>query len=191
MSDRETKPNRLNTLLCSQLKAEFEPVGHGIFVDYSGLTVIESEEIRGNLVKQALKMQVIRNRIAKRVLMEAAGVDLNEILRGPIAVIYGNEDPVEAARIVLDVAKLSTKLEVRGGFVEGKSLDDKEVDALSKLPTKDQLLAQILGAIQSPAQTFVSGINEILSNLEFNGVARELHGLFTAYNEKLKEEGGD
>ncbi|MDA0836702.1 MAG: 50S ribosomal protein L10 [Planctomycetota bacterium] len=191
MSERETQPNRLNTLLCSQLKAEFGPVGHGIFVDYSGLTVLESNELRGKLVKQALKMQVIRNRIAKRVLMDASGVDLTEILKGPIAVIYGNEDPVEAAKIVLDVAKNSEKLKVRGGFVEGKSLDGKQVDALSKLPTRDQLLSQILAAILSPAQTFVSGINEILSNLNFNGVARELHGLFSAYHEKLKEKGGE
>ncbi|MDP6118705.1 MAG: 50S ribosomal protein L10 [Planctomycetota bacterium] len=191
MSDRETIPSRLKTLLRSQLKDEFEPVEHGIFVDYRGLTVMESDALRGDLVKKALKMQVIRNRIAKRALIDAAGVDLTEILKGPIAVIYGNDDPVEAAKIVLDVARANDKVEVRGGFADGKALNDKQVDELSRLPTRDQLLAQILGAIQSPAQTFVSGINEILSDLDFNGVARELHGLFTAYNEKLKEEGGE
>ena len=178
-------------MLCSQLKKEFEPVDHGIFVDYRGLTVLESDALRGDLIKRALKMQVIRNRIAKRALMGASGIDLSEILIGPIAVIYGNDDPVEAAKIVLDVARANAKLEVRGGFADGKALNDQQVDELSKLPNRDQLLAQILAAIQSPAQTFVSGINEILSDLDFNGVARELHGLFTAYNEKLKEEGGE
>jgi len=183
-------PSKLKEYLRSELAERFKDESHGIFVDYTGLTAMEANELRGRLMKDALRLTVIRNRIAKLALKDAMDAGIADLLTGPIAVIYGNDDPVSAAKVALDCREEIGKIEIRGGFLEGKALAPQEVEDLSKMPSKAQLLALIAGSLTAPASNFLSYLEGVFRELDFGGVARELAGLFDAYHHKLKESSG-
>lgn len=183
-------PSKLNGYLLKELSGEMQDVSHGIFVDFTGLNARESNALRGRLLKSALRIQVIKNRVAKLAFQTTLQGDINQILKGPIAVIFGNPDPVTSAKIVLDNISSSGKLKLRGGFIDGKTLNIGDVERLAKMPSKLELMARILGSVQSPASNLVYGMEAVFRQFNFGGVATQLAGLFEAYHQKLKEKQG-
>jgi len=183
-------PSKLKAYLRSELAERFKDESHGIFVDFTGLTAMEANALRGRLLKDALRLTVLRNRIAKLALQDAMDTDVAGLLTGPIAVIYGNDDPVSAAKVALSCVQELGKLEIRGGFLEGKVLAPEQIEDLSKMPSKAQLLASIAGSLKAPASNFLSYLEAIIRGLDFGGVARELAGLLDAHHHKLKESAG-
>jgi len=181
-------PSRLNQILLNEFSGRFNDVPHGILVDYTGLSVNEASDLRVRLMKSALRMTVIKNRIAKLVFQEVLGDGIGGLLSGPIAIIYGNDDPVAAAKTVIDCIKEAGKMELRGGFVQGKSISVDEVESLSKMPSKEDLLAHILSGIEAPASNIAYCLDAVFSELNIGAIAVELSGLFTAYHEKLKSD---
>jgi len=181
-------PSRLNQLLYQELTERLREVAHGIFVDYTGLSAMEANELRGRLLKDALRLHVIKNQIARLALRDAAGVKgLEELLLGPIAVVYGNDDPVAAAKTILDCMKGIGKLEIRGGFLDGAALTAADVENLARMPSKKDLFGHLLAAITAPASNIAGCLDGIFRELNFGGLAAELAGLFDAFHEKLKE----
>ncbi|MBI2193221.1 MAG: 50S ribosomal protein L10 [Planctomycetes bacterium] len=183
-------PSRLNEYLMTELTNQFQEVRHGIFVDYTGLNAVEAHVLRGRLLKGALRMQVLKNRVAKLALQPAVGADIGVLLRGPVAVIYGSEDPVQAAKTVLECVQATGKLKVRGGFVEGMALEPGAVEQLARMPSKSDLLGQIVGGFTAPAANWAGCLDGLFRQFNFNGVAFELSGLLEAYHYQLKEKQG-
>lgn len=179
-------PSRLNEALMKEFQGRVGGVSHGILVNYTGLSVNETNALRKRLMKNALRMTVLKNRIANLVLKPKFGDGIGQVLKGPTAVIYGGEDPVSAAKTVLECCKGLNKLQVRGGFIEGKSLTKAEVEALSKMPSKEDLLSQVLTGIITPASNLAYCFDAIYQQLNFGAVATELGGLLDSYHEKLK-----
>jgi large subunit ribosomal protein L10 len=102
------------------------------------------------LRKKGIDMQVVKNTLALKVLGERGQSGLETVLQGPSAAVWGGEDAVALAREIAEWAKKIEKLTVKGGCVGGQALDAKGVDALSKLPSRLELLGQISAMILSP-----------------------------------------
>lgn len=142
-----------------------------IFTDYRGLTVAQVSDLRKKLRENGTHFAIVKNTLFKRA---AEGIvdpnpELDATLNGPTAVAFALKDPVSAAKTISDyiAANRNTPLSVKGAVVGGKFYTPDQVTALSKVPPREVLIAQMLGSFQAPIVNFVGTLNGILSNFVF------------------------
>ena len=121
----------------------------GLFVvNYNGLTVKQAQELRHQLRECGAEMKVYKNNLVKIALKNQEQPEIDEILAGPVAYVFYETEPVEAAKALKDFSANSKGvLEIKGGISDGKAVSADDVKAIAELPTKDQLLGQIAGLI--------------------------------------------
>ena len=137
------------------LQGVFAGAGAVVVTHYLGLTVAETEDLRGRLRKEGAAFKVVKNRLAQKAL-EGASEDAHALFKGPVAIAYG-PDPVSAAKAATAFAKDNEKLVIIGGLMGEQVLDAKSVQALAKLPSLDELRGKIVGLLVAPA-TKIAGI---------------------------------
>ena len=131
-----------------------------ILTDYRGFTVSEITELRKRLREKGAVYHVVKNTLFKRALQDGEG--LTPFLEGPTAIAFALEDPVAPTKALLDFIKEKKKGEVKAGYIEGVVYTEPQVDALSKLPPREMMVAQAIGGIQAPLANFVGTLNGIL-----------------------------
>ena len=136
-----------------------------VLADFTGLTVFQMTEFRNRCREKNVLCRVVKNRLAKLAAGNADLSVLTEHLVGPTALIMGPESQVDPAKIVVDFAKDNKALELKGGMVDGDYLDPTQVVALSKVPSRDELYAKMMGSINSPASGLVGTINGVMGAL--------------------------
>lgn len=141
-----------------QLTNDLGRIKLAVMTDYRGLTVAEVEELRANLRSEGISYKVTKNTLLKLAVKnnpELKGVDLSAFT-GPMALALGFDDEVAPARVIFQYAKSHDALDIVGGITgEGKLLTGAEVKALATLPSREQLLAQVVGTIAAPLSGFV------------------------------------
>jgi large subunit ribosomal protein L10 len=153
-----------------------------LVADYRGLTMPQIDELRGKLLEHGARFAVVKNTLTRRAA-EAAGSDtLLALLEGPtaIAFIESGGDSVAVAKALVDAARDTRVLEVRGGVFEGRPIEAGEIESLAKLPPVDVLRAQVLGAVTAPL-TAIIGL--------FTAPLQDLYGLIDARIEQLEAQG--
>lgn len=133
--------------------------------DYRGLTVAEISELRGKLRENGASMRVLKNTLTRRAAETAGQQALLGLLSGPTAVTFCQEDPVAPAKVLADFAKVHKDLEVRGGVLQGKTIDAAAVKALASLPPHDVLVAQLVGTMAAPLTGLLTVLNGTVSGL--------------------------
>ncbi|MGG4145590.1 50S ribosomal protein L10 [Paenibacillus algorifonticola] len=132
-----------------------------VVADYRGLNVAQVTELRKQLREAGIEFQVLKNSLVRRAT-EAAGLsELNEILTGPTAIAFGNEDAVAPAKILNDFSKKNDALKLKGGVVEGKIVDMDQIKALAELPSRDGLLSMLLSVLQAPVRNFALAVKAV------------------------------
>lgn len=152
-----------------------------LVADYRGLTMPQIDELRTKLLEHGARFAVVKNTLTRRAA-EAAGTDaILALLEGPTAIAFleSGGDPVAVAKALVDAARDTRVLEVRGGLLEGRPVEPGEIESLAKLPPVDVLRGQVLGAITAPL-TAIVGL--------FTAPVQDLYGLLDARIEQL---GGD
>ncbi len=139
----------------AELQDQYKAAAAIFLSDYRGLTVAEMTEIRDELMKVQSRMQVVKNRLMKRALADASVSELDEHLTGPTAIAFVDEDPVGAAKVLAKFQKEFEALEIRAGVMKGEVIDAKQIEALSKLPSREELYAKLLGTLSAPASNMV------------------------------------
>ncbi len=132
-----------------------------VIVDYRGLTVAEDTDLRRELRSNNVEYKVVKNRLALRAIEKAGYTGLDNELTGPTAIAISTEDPVAPAKILVAASKKNNKLEVKGGMVEGKVMTVNELASVATIPSKPQLIAQLLGMLQSPVRGLAVALSEI------------------------------
>ncbi len=136
-----------------------------VLVDYQGINVAQSTQLRARSRESGIEFVVAKNTLAQRAADQAGVEGLEELLVGPTALAF-SEDPVAGAKLMAEFANEIEAFELKGGLLDGGRVEDAEsVVALSRLPSREQLLAQLLGAIQSPVAGLVTVLNAPLRNL--------------------------
>lgn len=142
----------------AELKQDFSTFKLAVLTDYRGLTVAELKELRRNLAAEGISYRVTKNtllRIAVAETKELKDMDPKSFA-GPMAIAMGSADEVAPARVVFQYAKTHEALEIVGAITpEGQLLSAAEVKALATLPSREQLLAQVVGTIAAPLSGFV------------------------------------
>jgi len=124
--------------------------------DYRGLDVKSLTELRRELGRSAVELKVVKNTLTKRAARELGLEGLDPYLEGPTVLAFGYEDPVVAAKIVSTFARSHKEMEIKGGLLGTRVIDAEGVRALADLPSREVLLARVLGAIQGPLQGMVN-----------------------------------
>ncbi len=151
--DRTEKKN-----LVASLKGLFERVNLLVITQQSGLTVAESTILRRQMREAGASFKVTKNRLARLALEGTKFAELAPLFTGPTAVAT-SEDPVAAARIIVNFAKTNEKIVLVGGALDGQMLDVDGVKALAALPSLDELRARLVGMVQTPATRIVRILN--------------------------------
>jgi large subunit ribosomal protein L10 len=132
------------------IAADLKAVDVYYFVDYRGLTFAEATELRARLRKADANLKVVKNTLANIAAREAGVEGLSELLRGPTAIAYVHGDPVKVAKTIQDFIREKKKAAVRGGKLQHAVLTAGDIESLASLPSREQLVAQMVGAIASP-----------------------------------------
>ncbi|MDI9635157.1 50S ribosomal protein L10 [Kamptonema cortianum] len=134
------------------------------FTEYRGLKVKEMQALRKDLKAKGGEITVIKNTLFYRALGDDAGKLTDDLTSGPTAVTFVYENEAECAKVLMDFAKVNKKFVVKGGLLEGKVFDAAGVDALSKLPPREVLIAQVIGAIAAPLSNLVGVIEALYAD---------------------------
>ncbi len=118
-----------------------------LLTDYRGISVSDVTELRANLRKTNSEYKVIKNNIIKRALELNGESGLNDLLVGPTAIVIGNEDYLEPSKVIYNFTKTNEYYKIKGGIVDGKVMTADEIITLAKLPSRQELLAQLAGAL--------------------------------------------
>lgn len=137
-----------------------------VIVDYRGLTVAEDTQLRKELRENNVEYSVVKNRLTLRAMEKAGFTGLDQVLTGPTAVAISYDDAVAPAKVLVTNAKKNTKLEVKGGMVEGKILSVNEINGVAAIPAKPVLIAQLLGMLQTPIRGLAVALSEIAKKQE-------------------------
>ena len=128
-----------------------------VLAEYRGIAVGDLTKLRAKAREQKVYLRVLKNTLARRAVEGTTFASLAEQMTGPL--IYGiSNDAVAAAKVINDFAKTNDKLIIRSGAFEGKLLDKAEVQALANIPSREELLAKLLGVMQAPVSGFARAL---------------------------------
>ncbi|MCE5393451.1 MAG: 50S ribosomal protein L10 [Acidithiobacillus sp.] len=128
--------------------------------EYRGLSVAKMTELRVMARRQGVHVQVVKNTLLKRVLANTDFAVMESLLTGPL-VFAASSDPVAVAKVYTDFAKANDKFVITGGALGAKLMDAQAIQQLSKMPSREELLAKLMGTMQAPISTFVRTLNEV------------------------------
>ncbi len=161
------------------LKDQLSRAQLAVVSDYRGLTVKDMNDLRRRVQAAGGDYTVAKNTLIRRALSETDGAQIDSMLKGPTALVVGYEDPVGPVKALMDFLKETKKeMDIRGGILEGKAVSNAELQQIATLPSREEMVAKLMGSMQSPAQ----GVAITLS-----GVARNLAYVLEAIR-KQKEE---
>ncbi len=161
-------PSKVKQL--SEIKSMLDERANFVVTTYSGLTVDEIGDLRGQVRAKGARFRVVKNRLFQRALNDnEAYAELSEkmadVLKGPVAVAFVDEDYPVISKLLVDYAKKQDKVEIKSGFMDGEFLKKQDVEAIANLPSREELLAIIGRGLNTPATKIATGINQILSGL--------------------------
>jgi len=120
------------------------------FTDMRGLTVTELRTLRVSLSKESTSYAVVKNTLFRIAIGDARRTALASVLEGPTGVAFVGDDPVGAAKALTQFARDSKKLSIKAGYIDGRLLDPTDVEGLSKIPRRPELLSKLVGSLKSP-----------------------------------------
>ncbi|MBN9493220.1 50S ribosomal protein L10 [bacterium] len=174
-------PTPRKAAMLSEIKDRMERASVAISADYRGLTVAQITALRRALRPADVDVKVVKNTIAAMAAKEAGRAEMAELLQGPTALAIGFGDPIAPVKAFTEHVRASRlTIQVHGGWLEGKVLTPAEVESLATLPSKDQLIADVVGKLQSPLYNFAGLITATMRNFA---------GLVDARATQLEEQG--
>ena len=144
--------------LAEQLKASTA----GVLVNYQGITVEDDTKMRKALREAGVKYMVVKNSLTGRACEEVGFGDMKQYLSGMTAIAIGGDDPVAPAKVLKEYAEKVESFSILAGYLDGKVIDVKTVEALADIPSKEVLIAKFLGSIKSPLYGFAYALQAII-----------------------------
>ena len=134
----------------------------GVIVDYKGINVVDDTKLRKELREAGVEYLVVKNTILSRAIAGTDLEEMNSVLEGTTAIAISKEDYVAAARILKNYADAHDNFSIKAGYLDGKVISLDMVDSLAKLPSREVLLATVLGAFQAPMAAFARAVQAIV-----------------------------
>lgn len=164
MSDYVTRINDEKKGAVNSLKELLQESSDFIFTNYRGLTVSQITELRDKLREEDASFRVVKNRFAKIALKDMEQPQVDDFLTGPTAIALPKKEAGPVAKILVEFGK-ENPVEIKGGIINSRVFTEKEVEEFSKLPTRDELIAKLMGTMNAPIQNFVYTLNAVPQKL--------------------------
>lgn len=161
-----SKNLELKKAVVEEIKEKLENAKSVVLADYRGLDVAETTELREKFREAGVEYKVYKNNLVKIAVEGTEYEGLVEDLKGPNAIAFGYEDPVIPAKIIKDFAEDHENLELKTGVVSGDYFDVEKMTKLASIPSRDQLIVNFLGSIQSSVNNFVYLLSNIAEEKE-------------------------
>lgn len=157
------RPEKIS--IATELKTKVSGAGYVILADYKGMSVGKTAELRKRLKVANARVQVVKNRVFRHVLADAGIQGLDPALKGASAMVYGSGDPVAAAKVLKDFIKENEKPIIKIGSLQGAVLTAKDVESLAAMPSREIMLARVVGTIAAPMSQLVGVLNQKVASL--------------------------
>ena len=148
--------------LVADLKEKIDAAITGVVVDYKGINVADDTALRKELRENGVDYFVVKNTLLYRALDNTDLSDIQSVLEGTTALALSKDDYAAPARILSKYAEKSDTFKIKAGFLDGKPVDLDTINAIAKLPSREVLLATVLGAFQAPIAAFARAVQAIV-----------------------------
>lgn len=162
------------SVLKQQREAQVAEIGEkidraqaAILVDYRGLNVDAMTKLRRSLRSAGVELKVYKNTLTRIALHARDQTGLDEALQGPTAIAFGYDDPVAPAKLLVEFAKEYDQLEFKAGLVDGRVIGVDDIKALAALPSREELIAKLVGSLSSPLRGLVNVLSGPPRNLVY------------------------
>ncbi len=145
------------------IKEKFDKSSVVILTDYSGLTMAQLTKLRKKLRPSEAEFKVFKNTLITLAVKDMSLEGIDKLLKGSTAVVFGYKDQVQPTKALSDFIKENEKLSIKGGLLDGNLIDIKTISALSKLPSREVLLAKVAGGMKAPITNFVLDCKAIIT----------------------------
>lgn len=162
MPSRDEKQKMLN-----EIREKLKDSKIAIMADFRGLDVASMNSLRRKLREIDGELKVAKNTLTSLAATEIGLKDLDPILEGPTAIAFCKGDPVKPAKLLIDLTREFKQLVIKGGILEGKVIQDKQVRQISELPSREILLGRVVGGMQAPVCGLVNVLSGSLKNLVY------------------------
>jgi large subunit ribosomal protein L10 len=155
----------------------YQDVSECVVVSLRGLSGVDNNELRGDLLAKDIRLNVVKNSLARRAFAKLGRESIGQILTGPCAIAYGGDSIVDVAKVMVEWSEKLEALKIKGGYLEDKILDSQAAEALSKMPNRQELQATVVaqalvpggnisGALKGPAGRIAGCIKALIEKLE-------------------------
>lgn len=148
--------------IIDQIKDQFQKSSSAICVDFRGVNVEKITQFRKQIKEASGNYQVVKNTLARRAIAETPFEELGQFLVGPTGIVFCQGEPMDPAKVVTNFTKETDgALQVKGGMVDGTVFDAKGIEQVSKLPSRQEMLAQLVSSLQSPISGLVGTLQGV------------------------------
>lgn len=161
--------------IVSNLTEKFKSSCAGVVVSYKGINVADDTKLRKDLRESGVEYMVAKNTLLRRAAKDAGLEDLNSVFEGSTAIAISENDYVAASKILCKFAKDHEFFKIKSGFIDGSVIDEKEIKNLAKLPSREVLIAQVLGGLNAPIAGFANVLSGTMRGLvvALNAIAQK------------------
>jgi large subunit ribosomal protein L10 len=152
-------------LMMDQLRSDLNGTRSLLILDLKGLDATAEHHFRRDLRKKSIRLRILKNSLARRVFSELGMDGLGKFLEGPSAIAWGGEGIAELAKEISAQVKTLKKPEIKGGAVDGVIVGPEQVEDITKLPSREVLIGQVIGLLLGPARQVVSLVSSPASTL--------------------------
>jgi len=152
--------------IVEELKEKLSNAQSGVVVDYRGITVEEDTALRKSMREANVDYRVVKNTLLNFAVKGTEYEAIAPYLEGPTAIAIGVEDPIAPAKVLGDFIEKAKKVTIKTGFIDGRVVDVAEIEKISKLPSKEELLAKAFGSMKAPITNLARVLNQIKEQKE-------------------------
>ena len=145
----------------NELAEKFKEAKVILLTDYRGINVADDTKLRTDIRNANAQYKIIKNNIVKRALNANGENGLDDLLEGPTAVIFVNEDYLEPSKIIYNFTKANDFYKIKGGIIDGKVMTAEEIITLAKLPSKETLLSMLAGGLLGTISKFAVALDQV------------------------------
>ena len=147
--------------IVNEIKDKLSKASSAVVVDYRGITVAEADILRKRMREANVEYKIYKNTMVRRAVAGTPFEELAGALKGPSGIAFGYEDATAPAKVFDKSIKEFKKMEVKGGVIDGVYYDQAGVTAIAQIPSRDELLAKLLGSFNAPISSFARVIQAI------------------------------
>lgn len=152
-------------LMMNQFRSDLGSTKSVLIIDLKGLDAVSETKLRGDLRKKKIHARLLKNSLAKRVFADLGINGLDKLIDGPSVAVWGGDGPAELAKELSTQVKALKKPEIKGGSVDGVVIGPAEVESITKLPSREQLIARVVDLALSQARRVVALANAPAASL--------------------------